>query len=283
MATTSITSAQLDDKDDRIFPLTRWISAAVVPFLVLAFIILYLFPDESGRRFAWEIKPHMTAMYIGAGYLGGAYLFLHAIFGRHWHRIAAGFPAVTTFTISMLLITILHWNRFDLHHFPFQLWLVLYVVTPFLVPATWLYNRKTDPGTPEARDAVVPPWARYALGLLGGVLLVFSVAAFIRPDLLIPIWPWALTTISARALAGWFALLGVGGLVISRDWRWSAWKVGLGSIALWHILVLLAAALNPGDFTGSYPFNWYLVSVAVVLLGMAFLAVIMHDRILTSQ
>jgi hypothetical protein len=46
---------------------------------------------------------------------------------------------------------------------------------------------------------------------------------------------------------------------------------------------LLAAALNPGDFTGSYPFNWYLVSVAVVLLGMAFLAVIMHDRILTSQ
>ena len=104
MATTSTTSAQLDVKDDSIFPLTRAFSVAVVPFLVLAFIILYLFPDESGRRFA-------------------------------------------------------------LHHFPFQFWLVLYVITPFL-----------------------------------------------------PIWP--LTMISARALAGWFALLGGG---------------GLGSIAMWYI------------------------------------------------
>ena len=31
-------------KDDRIFPFTRIVAAIVVPFLVLAFLILYFFP-----------------------------------------------------------------------------------------------------------------------------------------------------------------------------------------------------------------------------------------------
>jgi hypothetical protein len=34
-------------RDDRIFPITRIIAALVVPFLVLAWVILYFFPDMS--------------------------------------------------------------------------------------------------------------------------------------------------------------------------------------------------------------------------------------------
>jgi hypothetical protein len=79
-------------------------------------------------------------------------------------------------------------------------------------------------------------------------------------------------------MAGWFALLGVGGIRISLDARWSAWQVGIVSIALWHILVLLAAVLNPGDFASSGWVNWYTTSVALVLLGMAGLAVWMQIR-----
>ncbi len=279
MAATLPNSAQPEPRDDRIYPVTRWSAAVIVPFLVLAFLILFLYPDESGRRFAWTVWPRMTAMYIGAGYLGGAYLFVHAIFGRRWHRVAAGFPAVTAFTVSMLLITIIHWPLFDLGHFPFQLWLVLYVVTPILVPVLYLLNRRTDPGTLEAVDATVPNAARFALGAFGAGLLVFSLVTFIWPGLLIPMWPWALITVTGRAMAGWFLILGVGGVVIARDTRWSAWRVGMESIALWHVLVLLAAALNPGEFTGGYPFNWYLVGVAVVLILLVVLYALMYRRI----
>ena len=87
------------------------------------------------------------------------------------------------------------------------------------------------------------------------------------PPVVEPVWPWQLDALAARQIGGWLALLGVGGITIAREVRWSAWRVGLGSIALWHVLVLIAAVLNPQDFTS--PMNWYLVAVVLVLAAMA--------------
>lgn len=265
-----------ESPNNQIFRSTRLISAVVVPFLVLAFIILYFYPNLSGERFAWKIQPNMTAVFMGAGYLGGAWLFINAIFGRRWHHIAAGFPPVTTFTVAMLLATALHWDRFDIRHFPFILWLGLYVITPFLVPWMWLRNRVTDPGIPEANDLLVPVVARWSLRLLGIFLFVFAVVGFIAPQWVIGLWPWQLTPLTARVLSGWFALLGVGGIVISRDPRWSAWRVGLQSIGLWHILVVIGALFNQVDFFNGL-LNWYLISVTLVLIGMAVLYIQMES------
>lgn len=266
-----------DTNKDRIRPFTRIVAAVVVPFLVLAFLILYFFPHLSGERFAWEIQPPMTAMFMGAGYLGGSWLFINAIFGRRWHRIAPGFLPVTTFTVAMLLATILHWDVFQPGHFPFILWLGLYIVTPFLVPLVWLLNRSADTGTPEDDDLVVPTIARWSLGALGVVLLGFALVGYIRPTWLIDLWQWLLSPLTARIMSGWLALMGVGGVVISSDARWSAWKVGLQSIGLWHLLVVLAAFFRRGDFYRGLA-NWYLVSVLVVLLGMVVLYGMMESK-----
>jgi hypothetical protein len=154
---------------------------------------------------------------------------------------------------------------------------VLYVVTPFLVPFVWWRNRVTDPGTPEPGDQVVPVAARWALIGLGVVLLAFAVLAFVAPERVIALWPWQLTPLTARIMGGWFALLGVGGLVIGRESRWSSWPVGLQAIGIWHVLVVIAAVLNPGDFPGGL-LNWYLISVVLVLAGMIALFVMMATR-----
>jgi hypothetical protein len=260
---------------DRIYPLTRIVAALVVPVLVLAFLILYCFPNQSGERFAWAIKPPMMAMFIGSGYLGGAYLFLRVALGGPWHRVAPGFLPVTAFTTSMLLATVLHWDRFDLNHFPFQLWLILYVVTPILVPALWFWNRQEDPAAPDEVDKVVPALARGAMMLSGAGFALFALIGLISPTTLIGMWVWTLTPLTARLLGGWFALLAVGGLTIGRESRWSAWKVGLMSIGSWQALVLLAAVLRPADFPGGV-LNWYTVLLALALAGMAGLALYMQ-------
>jgi len=265
----------LSERDDRIFLSTRVISAVVVPFLVLAFLILYLTPEQSGERFAWEIKPSMMAAFMGAGYLGGSWLFISTVFGRRWHRVAAGFLPVTTFTIFMLLATIVHWDRFDIGHIPFLLWLGLYVITPLLVPFLWWRNRVTDPGTPEPGDQLAPALARWSLRLLGAALLLFAVIGFIFPDRLISIWPWTLSPLTARVMSGWFGLLGVGGLVIGRETRWSGWRVGLQSIGLWHLLVVVAAVIYRADLPDGL-LNWYLISVVLVLVGMVALYLAME-------
>ena len=107
-------------KDNRILPILRIISIVVLPFLVMAFLILYLAPQTSGERFAWEIQPAMMAAFMGAGYLTGAYFFLNVIFIKQWHRIRVILPGIACFTLFMLLSTIFHWSRFDIRHAPFQ-------------------------------------------------------------------------------------------------------------------------------------------------------------------
>ena len=63
------------NRSDRILPETRWVAALVIPFLIVAFIILYIFPQNTERLFAWKLQPTMSAMMLGAAYAGGIYFF----------------------------------------------------------------------------------------------------------------------------------------------------------------------------------------------------------------
>ncbi len=262
---------------DRIYPLTRLVAGLVVPVLAFAFAILYFYPDQTGDRFAWQIAPSMTAAFMGAGYLGGAYVFLRVALGGPWHRVTHGFPPVAAFTTMMLIATILHWDRFDPGHLPFQLWLFLYAVTPILIPLLWLRNRPEDPGQLEADDLPVPRPARLLMMTAGAIFAAFAAIGLLFPDLLIGIWVWKLTPLTARILAGWFVLLAVGGLTIGRENRWSSWPVGLGAISIWHVLILLRAAFTPTDFIPG-PLNWYTGLVFLGVVGMVGLYIFMERR-----
>src|SRR5439155_17912941 len=133
-------------------------------------------------------------------------------------------------------------------------------------------------GTPEDGGVLVPTPVRWVMSALGAGLLVTALVGMIAPASLIQIWPWTLAPLSARVMSGWLALLGVGGLVIGRERRWSAWRIGLECIAIWHILVLLAAVLNPADFAGGNLLNWYIIGVALIVAGMVSLYVWMEGR-----
>lgn len=265
-------------RDDRILPTTKVALIIVVPFLVLAFLILYFFPERSAERFAWAIKPAMTALFIGAGYLGGGYQFVRLILGREWHRYGMAFPPVMAFTVAMLAATLLHWDRFDVHHFPFQLWLVLYIITPFLITWLWWTNRRTDPVAPELDDPLLPRGANFAFGALGVVTLLAALTVFVKPQLAIGVWPWSLTPLTARVLAGWFALMGVGSLVLARERRWSACRVALQSFMLWHGLVLAGAFWHELDFGKRGLMNGYVVATVTGLASMGALYLLMEAR-----
>jgi hypothetical protein len=267
-------ASQVTDRTDTA---SRIVAAIVVPILVLAFIILFFLPDQSGQRFAWAIAPHMTAAFMAAGYLGGAYVFVRVAMGDPWHHVKHGFPPVTAFTTMMLIVTVLHWERFELSHFPFQLWLLLYVVTPFLIPYLWWRNRHQDPGSLAEGDVTVPVLARWAMLLAGAGFALFSLIGLFAPTLLIEWWVWPLSALTARIMAGWFALLAVGGLTIGRETRWSGWRVGLISIGLWHALILVAAGINSADFLRG-PINWYTILVFLSVVGMVGLFVAMERK-----
>ena len=71
--------------DDRILGSTRVVAALIIPFLVAAFVILYLLPDSTDRLFAWTIVPRMSALLMGAGYASGIYFFTRVVRAPRWH------------------------------------------------------------------------------------------------------------------------------------------------------------------------------------------------------
>jgi hypothetical protein len=80
----------IDVRDDRVLLATRWVSAILVPFLLAAFAILYQFPDHTQVLFAWGIQPRMSAMMLGAAYLGGAHFFVRVAALAPWHCALPG-------------------------------------------------------------------------------------------------------------------------------------------------------------------------------------------------
>ena len=53
---------------DRVLPATRILSIVIIPFLVVAFVLLYFWPsaDDTARLFAWRIVPDFTSMLLAS-------------------------------------------------------------------------------------------------------------------------------------------------------------------------------------------------------------------------
>jgi hypothetical protein len=226
-------------RDDRVLPLTRAVAIAIVPFLVVAFVVLYVWPADTGRLFAWPIRPGLSAMVLGAVYLGGAYFFVVAARASHWHTVKAGFVPVGTFATLMGVATLLHWDKFSHGNVAFWLWAGLYFTTPFLVFAVWLLNRRTE-APPRPDEPTIGAPVAQAIGVVGLLAGATSVVAFVDPARAITLWPWTLTPLTARVMAAILAL-GIAGVGAFTERRWSSLRVMLQVEAT--MLLLIAGAV----------------------------------------
>ena len=268
-------------RDDRVLPGTRVLGAVIVPFLLVAFALLYLFPDDTRHWFAWDVQPTLTPLIMGAGYIAGAYFFVRVAMERRFHRVHVGFLPVTAFTLFMAIATFSHLDRFATDHVAFWIWVGLYVTTPILVPLAWWANRKTDPGTPEPGEPPLPPRVRTLLLAVGALQSLVALALLLSPSTMIEHWPWMLTPLTAQTLGGWFALPGVTALMMGLDGRWSAIRITLESqlIGLALILLGLARAWDDVDTSNAlaYVFAGGLAALFLALLTLEWF-ILAHRR-----
>lgn len=283
-------------RDDTVFKTTKAVSAVIVPILTAAFVILFLFPGQTRTLWGWEIRSRMSCMFMGGGYLAGALFFARAARAREWHRLGPGIIATTLFATMLGVATFLHWPEFNHDHVSFWAWTALYVSTPLLLPVLYVRNRVTDPGRPGSdgtvpgrpgSDETVPAWIRVSLTGLGAAQLAFALTLFARPSLFLEHWPWRLTTLSARSLAGFAAFPAVTYLAFAFERRWSALRWPFETAIAGLVLVGLGAARSTGDFrSGAWAWTWG----AGLIAGLAFLltvrlamrrrpaTVALHDR-----
>ena len=240
--------------EDRVLVSTRVVSAAIVPFLLLAFAVLVPWPTDTKRLFAWAIKPTMSAMILGSVYLGGAYFFVRAALARCWHTVAGGFPPVATFAAMMGIATILHWDRFIHGNVAFWLWVALYVTTPFIVFGVFVRNQREYVAA-TGTELVIPRLAAAVIVAAGGLALLTSAFLYLFPDEAIDVWPWPLTRLTARMLGAIFAL-GLAGLGAWRERRWSAARILVQVAGIMVLLILVAGIRARHEFDASNVLTW---------------------------
>jgi len=242
---------------DRVLLPTRVLAAVIVPFLVLAFMVLVPWPTDTKRLFAWQIIPSMSPMVLGSVYLGGAYFFVRVVGASQWHTVAGGFVPVGTFATLMGVTTILHWHRFLHDNVAFWLWVALYFTTPLLVFVVFFRNQREYDSRADSSGRIGSV-AAAGFVLIGVTSMAMCLFLYLFPARAVAVWPWHLTPLTARMLGAIFAL-GVAGVGAWWERRWSAMRILLQVAGLMLVLILIAAARAHAEFDTSKPLTWLLL------------------------
>lgn len=253
------------DGDDRVLPETRWASLVVFCILVPAVIVLWGAPGQTDDLWSWTIMPNLTPIFLGSGYAAGAYFFWRTFRAERWHPSSAGVLGAAIFAGLMLIATLIGWEKFNHGDAPFLAavaffgWVIVYILSPFVVFWLWRRNQRTDSRRPEPSDAIVPTSVRMAARAFAAGAFVGAAVFFVSPSTAIDIWPWDLTPLTARVLASFTAQVGVGALVLSLDPRWSGWRLLVQTFLVATVFLLVGALRESGDFDQDSPITYLYV------------------------
>jgi hypothetical protein len=232
------------------------LSALLVPVLLVAFFMLYVLPDVGVDHFAWPVRPLMSSMMLGATYLGGAYFILVVLISRRWRHVWLGFLPISAFAGTLGLATLLHWDRFVHDRWAFQIWALLYFTVPLFLPILWYRNQRLVAGAGMRREGELPLSIRRLFGGLGVVLTIAAVLLLFVPELMVAVWPWSLTALTARIMSSMFILPGLVGLGMAYDGSWGSARYLLQAQAISIAFMLMAIYVARADFDWAAPVSW---------------------------
>ena len=241
--------------------------------MFLAGFQLFVLTEQTEHYFAWTIQPPITAAFLGAAYWASFALEVLASRERWWDRARIAIPTVLVFTITTLVVTLLHIDRFHFNSsepiavFASWFWLAIYAFVPPLL-LVFLYRQLRVPGKDELRLRPLPVWLRSLLGIHSIILLGVGIPLFLAPQIASVVWPWKLTALTARAVAAWLIALGIGAgqAVYENDFaRLRVAMISYTVFALLELLVLLRYWTNI-DWAAiqSWLYVGFLASVLVV-------------------
>jgi hypothetical protein len=179
--------------------------------VAIAGVPLFLLSADTDRFFAWTIDPPLTAAFLGAGYWASGALQFRAAREPLWERARIAVLGVFVFTTLTLVATLVHLDRFhfsasEIARAAAWIWIGIYALVPLVMVRLFLRGRRNRSEHHEASQAG-PLWLRAALLVHAVGLGVLGVALFLVPTDAGSVWPWALTPLTARAVAAW--LMGI--------------------------------------------------------------------------
>jgi hypothetical protein len=235
-----------------------------------------LFVDSGGtQRFAWTIKPPLTAAFLGAAYWASVPLNLLARRERVWARVRIAVVPGLLFTTLILIATLLHLDRFHLGSSPEAsgravawIWLVVYIVIPPLTLAAIVAQLRLPGGDPP-REAQLHGWMRATLAAQAVVLLALGAGLFVAPSSTASLWPWTLTPLTARATAAWLCGIGLSAALAVRENDVPRVRPAFAAFAVAAGLEAIALARYPHTPDWNKPAAWLYVAFLLTMFVVA--------------
>jgi hypothetical protein len=260
-------------RKDRLIPLV-WI--AFVPLAVLTAIfgpLLVLFPDSTSNFWAWQIKPDMSAVWVGAGYTFGALAITAMLRAGSWRVAAVPIIATWPFSIVMLVATLLHLDRFFLGTLNFYVWMIIYIALPVLLPAMWWLNRGYDPG-PQAGDMLMPGRLSLPASITGVILLPASLLMILSPATAARFWPWQLTPLMSQVMGGWVLFISTGLVCLFFERRYVAYRYFLPAAGIWMAILFVFSLIHLDNFDPGRAATWIWFALvggaSIAIFGVSF-------------
>jgi hypothetical protein len=198
------------------WPLRAWLAVEVL-FGVAAVLAIGLAPANTKTNFAWPIQPVVMAAVLGGFYITSAPLFVLPLLAKRWEMIRVMILPTALFSTAQLVATFLHWDRFSVGTIPFYVWFASYLLPPPIFVSAYLRHQRQAASRPAASDDPLPVWLSWLLVICGSGLTIGAILVFIFPALLIPVFPWQLTPLTARSLCAWLMAVGTIMLSMSRE------------------------------------------------------------------
>jgi hypothetical protein len=252
-------------------PVTPRLKLTLEVFAGLALIagaLLFLGATRTDAWWSWTIQPPLTAATLGAFYWAAFVLLLMAARAKTWVRARPTVYPVAVIAVLLLIITLIHIDRFDLNSLFGVFWVVVYALVPVLLAWT-LVEQRGAPGEDSRGTQRLPTLLRRVLMIEGVVMLAAGVLLLVAPGAADDLWPWALSPLTSRAIGSFLVGIGLAALIAVRDDDPLSFRGAALAYTALGVLELLALNLHIPDL-GDRPLATTLYAafwVVVVLTG----------------
>jgi membrane protein CcdC involved in cytochrome C biogenesis len=230
--------------------------------------LLFFGATRTDAWWSWTIQPPLTAATLGAFYWAAFVLILSAARSKTWIRARPAVYPVAVIALLLLVITLIHLDRFDLDSLFGVFWVVAYVLVPLLL-AWAIADQLGTPGEDGRGAQRLPRALRRVLIVEGAAMLAAGALLLIAPGAADDVWPWALSPLTSRAIGSFLVGVGLAALIAVRDDDPLSFRGAALAYTALGVLQLLALNLHIPDLgdsplaTALYAAFW----IAVVVTG----------------
>jgi len=247
-------------------PRLRLILQVFAGLALIAGGLLFFGATRTDSWWSWTIQPPLTAATLGAFYWAAFVLILSAARARTWADARPAVYPVAVIAVLLLVITLVHIDRFDLDSLFGVFWVVAYALVPPLLAWGLVEQRSIEGDEPRRADRL-PALLRRILVAEGILLLAAGLLLLIAPGTADDIWPWTLSPLTSRAIGSFLLGIGLAALIAARDDDPLAFRGAALAYTVLGLLELLALNLHIPDLgdrpaaTAIYAAFWVLVVV----------------------